>query len=99
MRLSIDSCSVFQKRIYDEHGSTRSTIPGLFERKSCRAFRLVGDSTRFLYVTFSKSTGRGQVALALQEMVDNGVKVRDELPPYVLYESLYCDFRQVLSQV
>lgn len=86
MRLSIDNCFVFQKRIYDEHGSTRSTIPGLFERKSCRAFRLVGDSTRFLYVTFSKNTGRGQVAIALQEMVDNGVKVRDDLPPYVLHD-------------
>lgn len=86
---AIDTCSVYQKCIYGNHGHIRYSTPELFARRSCRAFRLVGDSTRFLYVTFSRDMSVGQVAKVLQDFVDNGVSVDPECPSFVLPLSIH----------
>ncbi|KAI5114656.1 hypothetical protein M0805_006231, partial [Coniferiporia weirii] len=83
MSLPIDLCPVYSMRIYwTDSGSARTARAELLLRKSCRALRMVRDSTRFLFVAFSRNASDAQVQRILQNLIDEGVQVRDNTPTY-----------------
>ncbi|THG97967.1 hypothetical protein EW145_g7507 [Phellinidium pouzarii] len=70
-------------RVYwDENKTTRTARPELLQRRSCRALRMVGNSTKFLFVTFSRDGTDQQVQAILQKMINDGIRLPDETSLY-----------------